>query len=514
MNIYPIFRLTIFMAAGIFFAETFRMDVGLYPIVALFVLLFALGFLLRSHSYDKRWLFGAGTSVFMFLVGVILTDHAWKEVKMDWNKEKQVYAGSVVETPLEKSRTYQCRLDVSGKEVLLYLPKDSLSASIAIGDDLVFHARLDAPQNKDGFQTFDYARYLYHDGISGTAFVPADAWQKTEKRENISWKQQALLFREQLLDKYRQWGVEAEQLPVLSALTLGYKGDVDKETLKAYSVAGISHVLALSGMHIGIIWLLLSGLLKPLERKHWKWLKWLLTTLTLWAFAFVVGLEASVVRAVVMCMLMELGSLSGTRPLSMNTLIMAAFFMLLYQPFYLFDVGFQLSFVAVASILIFYPLIYGCLSVKHRLARWIWGTLSVSMAAQLGTAPLVMYYFSNFSVYFLIANCLVAVCVPLIIYGAILMVLMAPWGWGQGYVVRGLNGLVSALNGIADWTSRLPYATFSISVLNPFEIVLFYIVLFLGVVYWKTQRRKWLIRTLAALVCLLGMHLLLLLAGK
>ncbi len=502
------------MAAGIFFAETFRMDVGVYPVVALFVLLFALGVLLRGHSYDRRWLFGMGTSVFMFLVGMVLTDHAWKEVKVDWSPEKQVYTGVIVETPQEKTRTYQCRLDVSGKQVLLYLPKDSLSASIEIGDGLVFHTRLAAPQNKDGFQTFDYSRYLYHDGISGTAFVSADDWRKIENRGSLSWKQHALLFRERLLDKYRQWGVGIEQLPVLSALTLGYKGDVDKETLKAYSVAGISHVLALSGMHIGIVWLLLSGLLKPLGKKQWKWLKWLLTTSTLWAFAFVVGLEASVVRAVVMCMLMELGSLSGSRPLSLNTLVIAAFFMLLYQPFYLFDVGFQLSFVAVASILVVYPLIFGCLSMKHRLARWLWGTLSVSMAAQLGTAPLVMYYFSNFSVYFLLANCLVAVCVPLIIYGAVLMVLMAPWGWGQEYIVKALNGLVGVLNGIADWTSHLPYASFSISIQNPFEIVVFYMMLCLGVVYWKTRKRKWLIRTLAALACLLGMHLLLLLANK
>lgn len=502
------------MAAGIFFAERFQISAGIYPMAGLLLLLLGLGLLLKNHSYDKRWLFGVVVAACMFLAGMVLTDAAWKRVKVDWSAERQAYSGVVVESPQEKARSYQCRVSVSDKEVLLYLPKDSASASVRIGDELFFYTRMDAPRNGDGFHAFDYARYLYHEGISGTAFVPADAWRKTEGQHPLGWKQKALAFRERILEKYRQWGIGTEQLPVLAALTLGHKGDLDKETLEAYSVAGISHVLALSGMHIGIVWLLLDVLLRPLARKRLKGLKWLLTTALLWVFAFVVGLEASVVRAVVMCMLMELGRFAGSRPLSVNTLAIAAFFMLLYRPFYLFDVGFQLSFVAVASILLIYPLVYHAFSFKHRVARWIWGTLSVSMAAQLGTAPLVMYYFSNFSVYFLMANCVVAILVPLIIYGTVLMVVAAPWHGLQGWVVAALNALVTGLNGMADWTSRLPYAMFSLSVLKPVEIVLFYGVLALGMAYWKTGRRRWLIRTLMGGVCLLALHLGVLLAGR
>ena len=343
MNTYPIFRLAIALAAGILFANTYWTGNMTWQIGILLSLLLALGCLLRKPSYAGRWLFGAGTSCFMFLVGVVLTGHAWKEVEMDWSPSKQVYKGVLVESLVEKPKTFQCRVRTSGKEVLLYLPKDSLSALLKPSDGLLFRAKMEE----------NYARYLYYDGISGTAYVPANAWKKTSCESLDDWKTSALRVREWVIGKYRQWGIGEEELPVLSALTLGYKGDLDKETREAYSVAGIAHVLALSGMHIGIIWFLL------------RWLKGGLVIPLLWAFAFIVGLEPSVVRAVVMCMLMELGRLSGSKVFSMNTLSVAAFFMLLYNPFYLFDVGFQLSFVAVASILFFYPLSFAFLSFKN-----------------------------------------------------------------------------------------------------------------------------------------------------
>jgi len=244
------------------------------------------------------------------------------------------------------------------------------------------------------------------------------------------------------------------------------------------------------------------------------WLKGILVVAVLWAFAFVVGLEASVVRAVVMCMLMEMGRLSGFRSFSLNTLAIAAFFMLLYRPFYLFDVGFQLSFVAVASILAFYPLFYESIPVKNRLVKWTWGVMSVSLAAQLGAAPLVMYYFSSFSVYFLLTNLVVAVVVPFVIYGAFLMVFTACWPVLQGYVVKLLNGLVVSLNSMADWTATLPYAAFSIEVLKPVEIVLFYALLGAWVMFGRSKKRQWLIGGLALCACLLGTHLFLLWSQK
>ena len=484
MNTYPIFRLAISLAAGILFANTYWTGNMTWQIGILLSILLALGCLLKNPSYAGRWVFGAGVSCFMFFVGVVLTGYAWEKVKADLSPSRLVYNGRLVESLVEKVKTYQCRVETRDKEVLLYFPKDSMSASLKPGDEILFRARMEG----------NYAPYLYYDGISGTAYVPADAWKKTGNRDWDNLKTKALYLREWLIGKYRQWGIGDEELPVLSALTLGYKGELDKETREAYSVAGISHVLALSGMHIGIIWFLL------------RWLKGGLVIPLLWGFAFIVGLEPSVVRAVVMCMLMELGRLSGSKVFSMNTLCVAAFFMLLYHPLYLFDVGFQLSFVAVASILFFYPPMFSLFFFQNKLLRWTWGILCVSMAAQLGTAPLVMYYFSNFSVYFLMTNLVASVLVPFIIYGAVLLVVMMPFPGCQRCVAWCLNSMVDGLNAMAGWVSGLPHATFSLSILNPLEIMVFYVMLGMWLMYARCRRRKWLTRGLFWTACLLMLH--------
>ena len=487
------------MAVGIFCANKFGIEAGWGYLIGLLAILVFLFFRLNNSSYATRWVYGAGVSCFMFLVGAFLTGHAWKEVKVDWPSEKRAYRAVVQEPVQEKPKTYQVPVEVDGKDVWLYLPKDSTSVSLLPGDELFIYARMESPKD-----------FVYYKGVSGTAYVPTDAWRKTSERTDTHLKTKALLFREKILAKYRQWGIGPEQMPVLSALTLGHKGSLEKETREAYSVAGISHVLALSGMHVGIIWLLMDVLLRPLARGRLRWLKGVFIITALWMFAFVVGLEASVVRAVWMCTLMEMGRLSGFKSFSLNTLAVAAFFMLLYWPFYLFDVGFQLSFVAVLSILVLYPLFYHSFQINNKVGRWTWGIVCISMAAQLGTAPLVMYYFSSFSVYFLLTNIVAALLLPFIIYGAVLMLVTACMSGLQGIVVKLLNGCVSALNGLACWTSSLPYATFTIPV-QPIEIIVFYAMIGVWVTYWKQKKREWLIRGLVLCACLLAIHFYLLL---
>ena len=513
MKNYPILRLAIPLSAGIFFAECFHalfpLDGVLWALVALLV---CLGLLFFSRIYACRWMFGAGVMAFLLLAGYARMDQQWRQVNVDWPSEKRLYKGTVQEIPVEKKRSMQYKVRINGRDVLLYLSKDAMSGSVDMGDSLLVYTQINRPVNRNDSSGFDYARYLLHHKVSGVAYAALGCWKKLEGAPELSLKQEALNVRERIVDEYRTWGLSDERLAILAALTIGHKAELNDDLQEKFSVAGISHVLALSGLHIGIVWMLMSFLLKPLEKsRSGRWLKWGISTTMLWCFAFVAGLEASVVRAVIMCMLMELGRVSGGKALSLNTLGIAGFFMLLYNPFYLFDVGFQLSFVAVLSILMFYPLVNRMVSSEYRICRWGWGIVSVSVSAQLGTAPLVMYYFSNFSLYFLLANIVASILVPLIIAMGFLALLLSPLGIIHSWMMKVLEGLVDGICGIATEISGWPLASLSYAEVTPMEVGTCYLLLVGVWAYWTAPSRKTLMGMLVCIVCLLAVRLCILL---
>lgn len=497
---YPMFRLTIPLVAGIFLSDTWLRPCNLWAehAVALAVLFVLLVGLRNDRSYGRCWLFGAVLDLFLLLGGSLLVQWQWKEVDACWSDSAAGYRGMVVEPPKEKARTMSCVTEVGGKHILLYLHKDSLSESLRCGDEVLFHTRVSSPRNAGNPYEFDYASYLLRKKISGTAYVYAGHWRKTGRTAPLTLEQKALACREKVIGWYREWGFTGQELAVLSALTVGSKEELSDELREAYSVAGISHILALSGLHIGILWGVLSFLLRPLRRNAaLRVARWVAVAAVLWGYAFVAGLAASVVRAVIMCLLAELGRINGSKTVSLNVMGVAAFLMLAYNPFFLFDVGFRLSFMAVLAILLVYPRLYALCPLRQRGWKWCWGVLSVSVAAQLGTAPLVMYYFSSFSVYFLLANLLVTPLVPVVMYMALLALLLSPFPFLHGGVVWILEGLVRLLNGTAGWVSRLPASSIDSLYWSSAEVALLYGVTALALAFWVTARRGALISLLA-----------------
>lgn len=511
LNAYPILRLSIPLAAGIFLMGTCSCSLSYNVwLLLIFAVSVWLSICIKGKIFRFRWCFGVGVFALFVMIGAIRMQYQWECVCVDWEDERRTYQGIVMEPPIEKPKTIQCKVTLSTQQnVILYLAKDSFAKTVEMGDPLVFHAKVNVPSNEG--LSFDYASYLRYKGISGTAFVPSGYSKRENRPKEWTLKQKALSVRERIIELYKEWGIGEKQLSVLSALTVGYKTDLSEEIRESYSVAGISHVLALSGMHIGFLWLLLGVLLKPLERgKCLRMLRWIISVCLLWIFAFIAGLEASVVRAVIMCMLMELGKLSGSKPLSQNTLAIAAFFMLLYNPFYLYEVGFQLSFLAVLAILLGYRPLNAICPFRTRFMRGLWSVMSVSIAAQMGTAPLVMYYFSNFSVYFLLANWVVAWLVPCIIYTTFAAIVLIGVPWLHEWIVWMLDKLVGILNGLADWISGLPYASLSSIQLHSIEVWGLY--LLLGVIVWhvKVRQRKTIIAMLSTITLWLGLHCVLL----
>ena len=289
---------------------------------------------------------------------------------------------------------------------------------------------------------------------------------KLERSRNYFLSQRA-----RLLVRLSENGVDGNVYAVVAAMTLGDKSQLTKELRETYTVTGAAHVLALSGLHLSIIYTLLSLFFC---RQRWQIVSQVLIVISIWLFVFLVGMSSSVVRSAVMLTVYALLSLGDRNRMSVNTLAFTAIIMLMVHPLSLFDIGFQLSFLAVLSILIWYPVFEGVIPqsflMSHRLVRWFWSLLAVSCAAQLGTAPLIAYYFGRFSSLFLITNLVVLPFAPLIIY-LTLAVLFIP---SLAYI---LVYIVSALNGVLTFLASIPWV--SIEALHPsiLQIMMIYVII-------------------------------------
>lgn len=495
---YPFFRLAVPWMLGIYCGDRFSDSFSepLWGFLAC-ILWACLSFLFYfSERYSWRWCFGVSLSLFCLAGGWLSVNLQLKTAaETEFPKEEAVYRLHVNDFPEVRERTFLCRVwlkerhDSLGihpvnKQAILYFQRDSLSSRLQMGEELWVRSRISPPVSARNFDEFDYARYLKRKGISGTGFVASGHWQFSEcrkEKEGIATVlyRLAASYRTQIENLYRRLGIEGDELAVLSALTLGDKTDLSESVRESYSVAGVSHVLALSGLHIGLLYALAFFLLRPLllGGQSGRVLRSLLLILLLWLFAFFTGLSPSVVRSAAMFSIWALADLCGRQSFSLNTLALTAWLMLLVRPVWLFDVGFQLSFAAVLSILLFQPFLYRLCPVRHRAGTYLWGLVSVSVAAQLGTAPLVLFYFSRFSTHFLLTNLLVVPLVTLILYAAVVLLLLTPMSGLQAVAAVGLEKMLRMLNLLVRWVEQLPYASVDGIWLYPLEVAGCYLVL-------------------------------------
>ena len=256
-----------------------------------------------------------------------------------------------------------------------------------------------------------------------------------------------------LLQRLETAGLSDNQYAVVAAMALGDKSSLTKDLKETYSMTGASHILALSGLHLGIIYALLSLLVVG---RRWQMITQVAIILSIWAFVFLTGMSTSVVRSAIMLTVYALLAIGHRQKMSVNTLAFTAIVMLLVSPQALFDVGFQMSFMAVFSILLFTPLFYRPFSAEylmtHRIIRWLWGMVAVSIAAQIGVAPLIAYYFGHFSCFFLLTNFIVIPAATLILYLSLATLLIPSIG-----VV--LASIVGLLNTTLLYISTIPGAT-------------------------------------------------------
>ena len=392
------------------------------------VIIFISFFTHKHKKYQTRYFFGLGYILFLFSITVQYCQYHIDKSIYTPPQTATSYIGNVIDLPQQKQRSIACQVQLTypiAKKVVFYFEPDSNSHLLMPGDELLIHALIQPFKNLGNPDEFDYRRFMQRKGFSGSAYVGSTGWMKTG-RYNSSLKVKALRLRVKMLDRYRAFDLDHDAYSFISALIMGHKYELSDELRNTFRTSGTSHILAVSGLHVGIIYAVIIFFFSFLGNRGWAYvLKQLLVLFCLWGYVLLTGMPVSVVRAAIMLSMMCIGSVINKKGLTYNTLAAAALFILLINPMYLFDVGFQLSFTSVVCILFFQPRLFNLFKPKNKLVAAIWTLFTLSLAAQVGVFPLVLYYFGTFPTYFFITNLLVLPFIAIIIYSTLLLTLLS-----------------------------------------------------------------------------------------
>lgn len=481
-QLFPIFRITLFFALGIMTAGCFPQLAAPWMWTAAALCALCISALLFRHALLQTFFIFISS---FFTGGCMLSVHLSAQ-DCCFSSGKTSYRAVVASTPVVHGKVVRCDILVTSMQRPVKLKasilRDANARMLRPGDGIMAVSAIEKPHNFAG-ATFDYARYMVYHGYSGQTFIYKTGWQRASadvgKLSLIDrTRLVAMKYRERLLLRYRQLGLSGDVLAVVSAMTLGAKEDMPKELRERYSAAGASHILALSGLHIGIIYAILSFLFV------WRRLRvsgHLLVLSAVWAYVFVTGMPPSAIRSAVMVTIYAIAVVCFRDRMPLNALSAAAFVMLAFRPSDLFDLGFQMSFMAVFFILVFYGRIYNNVPAGWRsnvFTRRVWQMTAVSLAAQAGVAPLVMLCFGRISIYFLLANFIVVPVATIVIYGAMLLFAI-PFAPAVQHVSAGLLSLaVSWMNNAVERLSLLPGGDISGINIHPAQVWMIYALVF------------------------------------
>ena len=344
--------------------------------------------------------------------------------------------------------------NITKGRILVNIKKDSLKKDINVDDELFVNTDFNELLDPKNPYSFNYKAYLKKQNIlhqitiDSTDYFLLKSHHKTLKgvAHQIRKKVNIALINNHFKD---------DELAIINAILLGQRQDISEDLRDSYASAGAIHILAISGLHIGIILLILNSILKPLERiSNGKLIKTILIVIFLWTFGIIAGLSASVVRAVTMFTAVAIG-MHLKRPANIfNTLFSSIFVLLLFNPFYLFDVGFQLSYLAVFSIVIFQPQFYSLWKPKLKLVDYFWKLFTVSLAAQIGVLPISFYYFHQFPSLFFISNLVIIPFLGLILMLGILVIILSVSNLLPTFLMQLYSYIIYTMNAFITWISN------------------------------------------------------------
>lgn len=475
----PFLRVLLPFACGILIQWYTRPDWRVPCSLFLFSLLILLRFQLAGAGFRYRYGVAQGAAINL-LIGCTGMAAAWLadvQHQPQWlgrhYRQGQCISIQTLEPPSEKAKSRKAlarvnflwdenekALPVTGS-VILYFEKDSLPPP-PYGAQLIFKKPLQPIRSTGNPGGFNFERYCHFNGITHQVFLRRNDFVvlpglKTRPVHRFLFK-----LRETIVGLLEKYIPHPRESGVAQALLIGYRNNLDKELVQQYSNTGVVHVIAISGLHLGLIYSLLLFLLQPLEKsRRFYWLRPVLIISALWLFSLLAGAGASVLRSALMFTVIAIGETLKRKSCIYNSLAASAFILLLLNPFLLWDIGFQLSYLAVLSIALFMKPLYHCLSFKNKIADGLWKLNAVTLAAQVLTLPLLLYQFHQFPTLFLLTNLVAVPLSSLILFLLLLLCALGWWPAAAALAGQLSQWLLRCMNGCIEWVDGLHFSLIS-----------------------------------------------------
>jgi len=515
----PFLRLLLPLIVGIVCYSYFP-KVGLNVMLALVLsggVVFAVSAFAKSLKPSIQYLRFA--SLHIALITAAWTLCYFNDVRNDrsWfgDTNADAYVARVVNVPAEKEKTWKLEVEVlhtlnngivkaSEGKAFVYVYKDERAVNIHQGDIILLPDKWQLIKRSGNPFEFDYAANCNRNNIYYQHFLAANEivlYAKTPP-ENLPY-----------IKRLHNWSVAAiaryikdeQVLGLMQAMLVGEEANMDADLRQTYSETGIIHIVAISGSHISFFFLLITFLLGWIKHKKWQWVKYIAAIPLVWVYVMMSGAPPSAVRAALMFSILGIGFAFDKSSHSLNHLLATAFILLCAEPMWLYAIGFQLSFVAVLSLILFYRPIYKVYVPVNIVLRRLWQVVAASLAAELLVAPLVVYYFHLFPLQFIVANVVAYLFMGFALIGGVLLVVLSAITPVATLLANVIEGLVSVFNKLVYWLQDVNPRAFNFLQIDGAELVLLYVVI-TGIGYYLLQKsKKGLYTALAAMVVLLAL---------
>lgn len=520
---FAIVKFSFFLAMGIFTSHQFYLSSFFFlKILIPSVVILGISWFLARKQLFQNIFFGVFVYLCFFLLGYFDYQlHLPKYRKTDYSHVlgKTIQKGNVVDfiqlkikevlKPDTYYRKYIAQVNAlngentSGK-LLVSIKKDSLLSFITIDDVLLVSASISEFPLPLNPHQFNYAKYMQTLGVYHQIRV-TNSEIINQLRGSKTFRGRAELIRIYIINKLKKTPIKTNVLSIIQALILGQRNDIDKQIYRDYAAAGAIHILAVSGLHVGILYFILLFLFSPLKRILFsKLILSILMVLCLWVFAFITGLSPSVVRAVTMFSFFALAKNINRPTNTINTLFLSFFILLIINPFWLFQVGFQLSYLAVFFILWLQPKLYKLYIPKIKIIDKIWSVFTVTIAAQLGIFPLSLYYFHQFPGLFFVTNIVVLPFLGVLLGGGFLIVLLAVINKLPDELAIVYNFLIEKLNSFIRWIAGQDSFLFQDIYFSSELVMSSYLLLIALVLLWKKLNYQRMALVLSSFAILIG----------